>query len=94
MAAVFSSIIVFGVVFLVVYFVRKKRTAESNSDNGNGIYPDKYYFRVHVVLKVANGSKSYIGYIYYPNLYLFQIIKPSSFHLELTLPSSRRSKLR
>ena len=46
MAAVFSSIIVFGVVFLVVYFVRKKRTAESNSDNGNGIYPDKYYFRV------------------------------------------------
>ena len=52
-AAVFSGIIAFGVVFLVMYFVRKKRTV-SHSDNGNGIYPNKYY--LNVVLKVASSS--------------------------------------
>jgi len=48
---VFSGIIVFGVVFLVMYFVRKKSTV-SHSDNGNGICPNKYY--LNVVLKVAS----------------------------------------
>ena len=51
MAAVFSGTIAVGAVFLVMYFVRRKRTL-SNSDDGNGIYPDKY--DLDVLLMVAN----------------------------------------
>lgn len=66
-AAVFSGTVVLGAVFLVVYFVRKRRIS-SNSDNGNGriinnyefmcpfcSYPDNHYF--DVPLKVRQKMK-------------------------------------